>query len=238
MMRHLARNKNLILSICSLSATLLLLIVCVLGWYVVNKEASVTGVVGTTNGNDDFSLKLEYYDGDSWEEVTDFNFEDMFPGDSINFRLNVLCNTNSITEISTSFTGISSKSHTLVVDNGYIKLGDIVLYEIDQNNKVTVNTNETLYTISNDSISLDDYKLEDACKVYYIEKRLLEEDDNSVPVIEASATGEMLTNEFISNVEVLESSNLYFAVRYENLESNNYYAYQILDINQLIVNFG
>lgn len=236
-MKGFKEYKNLILSILSLSATLLLLIVCVLGWYVTNKQAYVTGVVGSTKDNNDFSLVLEYYDGQAWEEVTDFDFEDMYPGDVITFRLNVTCNGTATTNISTSFTGITSKSHTLTVDNGYVKLGDVSLYEIDENNKVTVNDEDTLYLISNNEISLVDYKLEDACKVYYLEKRLVASDDDTIPLISNNVTSNSIIDEFISSVEITESSNLYFAIKYEDLETNNYYAYQTLDIDQLIVSY-
>lgn len=234
-MRKLKEYKNLILSLCSLTATLLLLIVCVLGWYVVNKEASVNGVVGSTQANNDFTLAFEYYDGDSWEEVTNFDFEDMYPGDSIMFRLSVILNSAATTNISASFTGVSSQIHTLTVLDGYVAVGDVCLYEIDQNNKVMVDGTKTLYTISNAEVELAEYKIEDACKVYYIEKRVQSSDLDTVPTISNEALGKSMTAEFISSIEITESSNLYFAIRYEDLEDNNYYAYQTLIIDKLIV---
>ena len=205
-MRKLKEYKNLILSLCSLTATLLLLIVCVLGWYVVNKEASVNGVVGSTKANNDFTLAFEYYDGDSWEEVTNFDFEDMYPGDSIMFRLSVILNSAATTNISASFTGVSSQIHTLTVLDGYVTVGDVCLYEIDQNNKVMVDETKTLYTISNAEVELAEYKIEDACKVYYIEKRVQSSDLDTVPTISNEALGKSMTSEFISSIEITESS--------------------------------
>lgn len=229
-------KKSSFLSIISLSVTLLLLVICAFGWFANNDEAKVNNGVVQTHGDDDFVFVLEYYDGDSWEVVTNFEFADMMPGDAISFRLSVVCQSTTTTTISAHFTGISSSIHSLVVEDSLIKYNDIALYSI-VNNSVTVGE-DTLYTISNNEIALADYEIEDAMKVYYIEKKLISETGAAdyVPTINESNQN-AITADFINSVDVSASSYIYFMLRYEDLENNNYYAYQKLNIDKLAIDY-
>lgn len=229
-------KKSSFISIISLSVTLLLLIICAFGWYVVNKEAQLENGVMKTHGDESFTFVLEYYDDDSWEVVTNFEFVDMMPGDVISFRLSAICDDNETTTISSRFTGVSSSLHSLIVEDDFIKYNEITLYTIT-NDMVKIDE-KTLYSVKNNVISLKDYKIEDAMKVYYIGQKLMSDTNASdyIPIINDDNQIDISDN-FINNVEISSSTYLYFMLRYEDLENNNYYAYQKLTIDKIVIDY-
>ena len=110
------KKLNLILSAASTLVTLGLLIATMFAWYMVNEEATATGVIANSAGKA-IGSTLRYWDGDSWEDVDDnLNFEGWLPGTTTYFELAIANSSDDDQAVNANFIGIQSK-----VDNNYVK---------------------------------------------------------------------------------------------------------------------
>ena len=186
-------KKNLILNFFTLSITALLLVFIVMAWYVTNEQVSVTGIVGSTEG-DRFALELErgeYNNGTwEWQETKSLAISNMQPGDAFFFRFKI--NVLKEGKFSTEFSDVESKidpdiilSREGTTDNYYLNLNGNKY--VDMNSTGTLaqvsvgvdsehSENKTLYSydtaVHNPEIteyerfSLVDFKVEDTFKFY------------------------------------------------------------------------
>jgi len=165
-------NKKLIFNLISLVATSLLLVLTALAWYVSNDSVKAEGIFGKT-ADTDYTLKLQRgtYDSDSetwtWTDTNSLSISNIQPGDSFFFRI-IITATRTI-NFNMQFAGIESEvDSSITAVNDYIYIGSSKRYNI-VNNAVTVtsgNATKTLYNVSGDEITLDDYKVEDTFRFY------------------------------------------------------------------------
>lgn len=248
-MKIFKEYKNLILSICSLSATLLLLIICVLGWYVTNKEAYVTGVVGSTDGVD-CSVSLSYYDGEEFQTADSISLNDMEPGDVFYFMLTCKSGEGEI-ELEFIFDGIkSSLNKNFIIDNEKLCVENgnynIPIYELNEDSNVVVN-DKVLYSYDSltEQFLLDKYLIQDTILFYD-----LGETWTTPPSLEG-LTGESIDDpKYVVKVDN-EVSYHYFALEFNNelstikvdsingetvdtlIENSNLFLYQKLEIESM-----
>ena len=110
------KKFNLMLSCASLLVTAALLVLTVFSWYVVNKQVSVTGIVGST-GDKNLNFTLRYWDGDSWEDVTtDLVFDGWLPGKTTYYELMVENTGDDDITVNADFIGVESR-----VNSDYVK---------------------------------------------------------------------------------------------------------------------
>lgn len=248
-MKKFKEYKNLILSLCSLSATFLLLIICVLGWYVTNKEAYVTGVVGSTDGVDS-SVSLSYYDGEKFQTADSISLNDMEPGDVFYFMLTCKSGEGEL-ELEFIFDGIkSSLNRNFIIDNEKLCVENgnynIPIYDLNENMNVIVN-DKILYSYNSTTsqFSLGNYLIEDTILFYD-----LGESWTNPPTLE-SLTGKNLKDpQYVITVNDAESYH-YFALEFNNdlstikvdsingetvdtlIENSNLFLYQKLEIESI-----
>ena len=246
-------KKNLILNFFTLSVTCLLLIFVVMAWYITNEQVSVTGIVGSTEG-DRFSLELErgeYNNGTwEWQETKSLAISNMQPGDVFFFRFKITVLKQG--QFSTQFTDIESKIDPEVV---LARAGEVDDYYVSLNGNKYVNMNsagtlaqvsvgadsehsetKTLYSYDSEQatdyekFSLVDFKVEDTFNFYDygIGDSTFLYDDN----VENDSTGYAVVIDAIDYNRHLVSNRYYLKVGDEYVlatgdytESFTYYSY-------------
>ena len=192
-------KKNLMLSGFTLLCTLFLLICIITAWYVTNKEASATGITGSTDG-DSYSLKLQrglYDDEDdewTWIDTNHLAFSNVSPGNTFYFRIALELDNNNDLNLRASFDNIVSSlmPGKLTVSNNYVSTveGNVPLYKINEDDECIVN-NKVLYQIidGQDSegnliqeIYLSEYKIEDTFLFYNL--GTIEPETNDITVLD------------------------------------------------------
>ncbi|MBQ3254041.1 MAG: hypothetical protein IJA65_05730 [Acholeplasmatales bacterium] len=240
-------KKNLMLSGFSLLCTLFLFICIITAWYVTNKEASATGIMGSTEG-DHYTLKLQrgtYNEATTkwtWEDTEHLSFTNISPKNSFYFRIALdIEDTSENISLSANFADISSTiiEDRLVISDGYVCVKEgttsYPLYEL-VDNKVTIKevineitTDKVLYQNVNNKVLLDDYLIEDTFKFYNF--GLTEPTNNVLPVEDPS------TNEIEDNSVVLSQLDPFnIQVTEENIITENgknkAYFYFALEFNE------
>lgn len=215
--------SKLIAQLVSLVMTLIVFIVCVYGWYVTNTEASVSGIVAST-ASSSFSSSLQYWDEDSWKDCSDSVTLNLEPGDAIYFKLEVKIDSGRTFKFNKSSFNIQSSITTdaLIVKDSKIYYGNAYLYTLDDN---SVKIDEkTLYSYGT-SLALVDYKLGDFLTLYNATYNA-----TSTPSIEDDTQAD-----YITGTSEDGSAIAYFALKFEDDENSNYYAYQTVTLNRLYI---
>lgn len=243
------RNIKLLTSIVMLSITLITFITSIFGWYTTNKEATASGIIGSTNDpNIDYTLEAYDSTSNSYSDTKTMSFSNIKPGDTFYFRFKIAPHDTSL-DVSalkfditfTSFTS-SLQENTLTYDNtnNIITYDSVKLYSVT-NNEVTFD-DKTLYKISDSSILLGDYEIKDTFKVYpNIKKSDALTADTGTLLTEVLSTYKEDTN-YIAQ----ENDNYYFYFALEfnealslvtdnGVESSNAYEFQKLDIEAITI---
>ncbi len=249
------RNLKLITSIITLSLTLVTLLTSIYGWYTENNVAEATGLkVSTYDAQVDF--ELQSYDTTKNEYVASNSivFNNIRCNDVFYFRFKITPRESDL-DVSTlkfdiNFTNYSSaiQDNTLTYNSSKktitysdVKLYDVVTDETSGENTVTFG-NKTLYKITDNKITLKDYKIEETFKAYSNQKQ----SDNAL------GTDGVLLNDQIStysgNTNYIEKSGTdyyyYFALKFNEdlslvidngIESSNAYEFQELTISEITI---
>lgn len=233
---------SLISSIISLVVTCGLLIVCLFAWYVSNKNVSANGIVASS-ADSDFNFSLEMYKDTEYSEVnTDkIDLGNLNPGDLFYFRIKVSKKNKELTDdlkFNIKFSGVESKidDEKLCVNDSFVSYKYdtnkyVNLYEIEENKVVTDSTeNNVLYNIDEENkISLVNYKIQDAFKVY-----------PNVKKNDSISEGKLMSENI--DVKIIDDFYCYFALEFnedlslvtiDGVESSNAYMFQNLIIKYI-----
>ncbi len=241
------RNIKLLTSIVMLSITLITFITSIFGWYTTNKEATASGIIGSTNDpNIDYTLEAYDSTSNSYSDTDTMSFSNIKPGDTFYFRFEIAPHdTNldvSALKFDITFTSFTSslQENTLTYDsdNSIITYDSVKVYSVTEN-KVTFG-DKILYNISNSSISLGDYKIADTFKVYPNIK-------NNASLGDGTLLTEVLST-YKDDVNYIAQENgnyyFYFALEFNEelslvtdngVESSNAYEFQKLDIETITI---
>ena len=181
-------KKNLIIAVLNSILACFLLMFNVYGWYTNNTRVSANGIFGSSS-SENYTLKLQRgtYNKDTdawtWIDADSLAFSNISPGNKFFFRIVIDATEGGTYEFEASLSGITSS----LVDNklAISESGDYIqtietdnqrlnLYPIEEGNIVTVMHEDeikTLYTISDNVILLEDFKIEDTFNFYSIGKR-------------------------------------------------------------------
>lgn len=224
-------------------------------WYVTNKEANASGILGYTEG-DEYALKLQrgVYNGTTWtwNDTESLLFSNVSPNNAFFFRIEISSKENR--KFNAKFKDIDSKlqeNKLYVIEYNDIenntekyiclKNGEssyIKLYKLDAENKVKID-DKVLYEYVDDEIQLVDYKIQDTFRFYNYG---LNEPSNSI----ITGTSYSLTN-LTFNIEISgseEKQYFYFALEFNEQESlqiidgvecSNAYLYQKLLIGYISI---
>lgn len=245
-------KKNLIIAVLNSILACFLLVFNVYGWYTNNTSVSAGGIFGSSSsGNYTLKLQRGTYNKETdvwtWVDANSLSFSNISPGNKFFFRIVIDSNEAYTYEFEASFSGINSslvENKLVVSENGeYIQTIEaedqrLNLYKIEEGNVVTVRCEDdikTLYTISDNVISLADFKIEDTFNFYSIGET--EPDDNML----TGLTGVELKNLIFDFSANAEGDNIYyyFALEFDEsksleiidgIESSNCYMYQKLSI--------
>ncbi len=242
------RNIKLLTSIVMLSITLITFITSIFGWCTTNKEATASGIIGTTNDpNIDYTLEVYNSTSNNYLSTNTMSFNNIKPGDTFYFRFKIAPHDKNL-DVSTlkfdiTFTSTSSlQENTLTYDstNNIITYDSVKLYPVT-NNEVTFD-DKTLYKISDSSILLGDYEIKDTFKVYPNIKK-----SDALTANTGTLLTEVLsTYKEDTNYIAQENDNYYFYFALEfnealslvtdnGVESSNAYEFQKLDIEAITI---
>ncbi len=241
------RNIKLLTSIVMLSITLITFITSIFGWYTTNKEATASGIIGSTNDpNIDYTLEAYDSTSTSYSDTNTMSFSNIKLGDTFYFRFKIAPHDKTL-DVSTlkfdiTFTSFASslQENTLTYDSdkSIITYDSVKLYSVSDN-KVTFGE-KTLYNISDSTIKLGEYEIEDTFKVYPNVKNGDDLGDGTL-LTEVLSTYKDDDN-YIAN----EKGNYYFYFTLEFNEtlslvtdngvvSSNAYEFQKLDIDAITI---
>ena len=175
-------SKKSLINIIMLSMTSLLLILTMFSWYVSNTEVRATGIIASTDG-ENYTLELErgIYDSTkvdtedgpwTWEPTSSLSIKNMQPNDVFFFRFKITA--HSTGNLNVTLTNIKSEIAENVLslgnDDKSVLINGVKQYELDSNNKVVIEnattTLGTLYSYSNNTFSLEDYKIQNTFNYY------------------------------------------------------------------------
>lgn len=234
------KNKSLfrlILSIMSLIITIVVGGVFIYGWYIDNKDVSISSIEGRTQNND-FEVYVEKLDVVTGHYVEYVNMDNIQPGDINYFRLTINNKTDEDKLFNAKFEGVSSCINTneLKVKENKIcteytlndELLELDLYDLDENNQVLSN-DKVIYSYQNNTLLLEDYLIQDMMFVYTY-------NDESDLTLDNSY--ERLLKNYALFESFLVSQNsvgyYYFALKFSE-EATYEYAYQSLVIKSIYV---
>ncbi len=239
------KKINLIVSFLSMLTTAVLLIVTIFSWYTENRETHSGSIIGGTE-IPKTSFELDYWNDSSWVVVNNIEKTNVLPGTTTYYRLKCVNSGDSTVSLTAKFEGISSKLDTgyvrISADNKSVTYNGIKTYDI-VNNSVTVDpvvdngdTKTVLYDISEGSISLRHFKIEEG---YIIQRfgtvettsnAILKKDDVTLEYDTISIGDPILNNQEIA----IGTSYYYFALTFlDNDDIDRYFMYQGLYINSL-----
>lgn len=251
-------KKNLMLSGFTLLCTLFLLICIITAWYVTNKEASATGITGSTDG-DSYSLKLQrgtYSESANpkwtWQDTESLSFTNISPGNKFFFRIVIDAEKDKAYNFTAAFDDVKSSliPDKLAVNGNYVASVEANnkfynLYPI-VNNAVIIKPDDKeeriLYQIVDGNIILADYKLEDAFLFYPIGTL---EPANTTLAMEGLGLNNL---KFDINVTATENEvYYYFALEFnetnseetiDGLTNSNCFMYQKLSIGHIQITYN
>ena len=232
-------RSNLVLSLVSLVITSFLLVFTVYSWYTSNQEVKASSIVGATEiNNSEFTLEKWSSSANEWVGVSKIEEENVLPGTVLYLRLKCVNANDTAISLNAKFEGISSVLNTsyVKVSGTNITYNGVPTYTI-ANNQVTVGaSNNVLYDVSNTTISLNKFKIEDGYVIQCF--GTTETKTGAISSID-DATDDLKTiDESILSAQEFASgtSYYYFALTYlDNDDLNNYYMYQSLIIESLTI---
>ena len=248
-------KKNLLIAVLNSILAFFLLIFNAYGWYTNNIMVSASGIFGSSS-SENYTLKLQRgtYNNETdvwtWVDADSLAFSNISPGNKFFFRIVIDSIEGNAYEFEASFNDIDSslvENKLVVSESGeYIQTIEaenqkLNLYEIEEGNVVTVmheDEKKILYTISDNIISLADFKIEDTFNFYSIGQN--EPDNNML----TGLTGVELKNVTFNFSATAEGNKVYyyFALEFnedKSLEiidgvlSSNCYMYQKLSIGHI-----
>lgn len=222
-------KKNLIIYTISLMLILASVIAISFAWFTNNKEAEADGndiAVGDIDG----TYSIEAYIDEKWTTPEEILFEEIFPGDTMYFRLKIEAKNAFVMEY--QLEGISMSINGITYKDGGIYFSDEKIYDVVDNKvSVTINDEEIdLYTISDDTINLNtNYTLDKVLKLYNLGV-------SAEPIISKSGD-ELDLGTKVENVSIAKGEcYYYFAIDYPEGSNDNYYQFQRIKIDHIKIN--
>ena len=238
-------RSNLVLSLVSLVITSFLLVFTVYSWYTSNQEVKASSIVGATDiEHTTFTLERWNESSSAWVNVSKIEQNNSLPGTTIYLRLKCVNENSFEIKLNAKFEGISSNLDTnfVKVNQSKISYNGVPRYDVVSNkvsvDPVTVGTTikSVLYNISNSTITLGDFKIEDG---YVIENFGSTETKTGAisSVDDITEDLKLLSDNILEGTTISTGTSYqYFALTYlDNDLLNNYFMYQKLSIDSLTI---